>query len=351
MKNIFKRKNLEELKASIELKALRTQIKSDKKTKKTGVAIYFLLLLGLITTTLLSIAGGFNAFVGLPLVAFVISMIFVQLVIFAVSSITTIIKERYPQHLLSIKILQICLLIISIRFNYIFFIGKGSFNLFVFLLCVCIDLAIIKFVPLSYDLRHNIVTQDHKVMKNPSLLYMVFYNLIHRFRINQQVLYNKNSLEFLRTLDQKPIDDLSTKLSTKPNENLEQNNNDFDSKLETKSSTNLRLNESTETPLQQEQSNNVLNERVVNLVPNLSTNQVKNTHKTSTKKTTKTYSKIKKFLAENYSKNSRIISKKLKEKFNLSISEYRKIISNLKADNLVYTENKYTYYKGGADSV
>lgn len=269
-----------------------------------GLLLFLLAIVGLIATTSLSISGGSNEYTNINklfngqtkdylgifrLSGFVIGTIFIQLMIFAVSSIETFIKIKFNRHFLVVVILQIGLLVVSIYYNYRFF---GSNSFIKLLLCILLDLSVIKLVSLSMDLmtlNYSIAGQKES---SKSIFKMWLDNKF--FGLKDQIVKTYNANNNLL------VDDIKEDIKVEDIKVLD----------------NTLLLESSDSK----------------------------SSKTKTKIVdfkSKNYSKIKNYLVKNYTENERI--RKFQNAFNLSLTEYRKILEQLKEDNIIYTQNKNTY--------
>jgi hypothetical protein len=127
-----------------------------------GLLLFLLAIIGLVATIALSISGGANDYTNInklnnlkdysglfKLSGFIIATIFIQLMIFSISGIETFIKMKFNRHFGKTIILQYGLLIVSIYYNNKFF---GANSIIKLLLCILLDLSVIKLVSLSIDL-------------------------------------------------------------------------------------------------------------------------------------------------------------------------------------------------------
>jgi hypothetical protein len=200
--------NFDLIEANRRIKKLKREIKADKKESRKGFFIFCFAVLGTIATTLISIAGGINDYTDFRY-TFVTAMITVQLGLFLLTTSETTIKNKYPNHFAILKILQIGLLLLSIRFNYIFFArysNNDKFSAWILLLCIIFDLVILKSIVISADLR---LLNHHKRndfdFENMGILKMLFFNWTAKFRINTLRAFNYNKAQYKKALKENEI--------------------------------------------------------------------------------------------------------------------------------------------------
>jgi hypothetical protein len=223
----------------------------------TGLLIFCLAVIGLISTILLSISGGAGDYTNIndlfksnsedlngifKLSGFALTTIFIQLMIFTVSAIKTFIYMKFHRHIFMINLLQNGLLIVSIYYNYLFF-GANSFIKLI--LCILLDLSVIKLVTLSIDLitlNYNYIGKNDV---NKSFIGMVIFNLTSKFRFNTLRAYNYNQAQLNKVLNE--IETTSSKpLVEKETEDLQEMEADNRKVLENKKGFKLLLGKKTE---------------------------------------------------------------------------------------------------------
>lgn len=171
----------------------------------TGILLFLLAIVGLVATTTLSISGGANDYTNInklfeglkdyqgvfKLSGFVIGTIFIQLMIFAVSSIETFIKHKFNRHYLKALFLQYGLLIVSIYYNFRFF---GANSLIKLLLCILLDLSVIKLVSLAMDLitLNYTLANDKNEINDIGIFKLAIYNFTARFKVKMMKQYQIN---------------------------------------------------------------------------------------------------------------------------------------------------------------
>jgi hypothetical protein len=265
---------------------LRLKNTFDSNVKKWGYLLGLYTFFGFLASTSLSIAGGIDNFKGFKVYAFILMTIFIQSGIIIFSIKESAIKKT--NHYFSIKCIQYSLILLSIYFNWCFFSAKSGWIL---LLCIIIELTVIKSAAIGGDFRSLTFKFDksnNDLNVRPSLFKIILYNLTFKYLNNQVRLYNENKASenkiglTFKNQNIKLLDEAKTKLD-KSNNELDENNEMLD------------------------------------------------------------YENVKKYLLDHYSDNECIIG--LKEKFDLNLTNYRKIMEKLKLDNVIYTNNKKTYLK------
>jgi hypothetical protein len=175
------------------LKELKNKIRLTNSIRFSGFTLYALSFLGLIASTSLSMAGGYKYYSGIALYAFVVAVVFVQLVIFKVSTFESIIRDKFNRHYFSFKCLQYGLLTVSIYFNYAFFINHMEIQSkwITLVLCILLDVSVIKFVSLAHDNRMLNYSNSENV-ETQSLFYMIAFNMFFKLRLKTFKTYKDN---------------------------------------------------------------------------------------------------------------------------------------------------------------
>jgi len=177
-------------------KEKKHQVNTKIKTKIIGYLIAIIVFVGFIATTLLSLAGGYEVYQDdlFKLIAFFISFIFIQTVLFITSSLKTIISKNFNKHYSLLILMQIGLLIVSIYYNYMFF---AEHNIITFIMCVLLDFSIICFSSLSYDLITTTYSNSNYFDKQQNFIQMFIFNMTIKLKINilRKFELNKRQLE------------------------------------------------------------------------------------------------------------------------------------------------------------
>jgi hypothetical protein len=265
---------------------LKSENKFDSNVKKWGYLLALYTFFGFLASTSLSIAGGLDNFKGFKIYAFILMTVFIQSGIIIFSIKESAIKKT--NHYFSVKCIQYSLILLSIYFNWCFFSSKSGW---VLLLCIIIELTVIKSASIGGDFRSLTFKFDksnNEENVRPSLIKILLYNLTFSFLNKQVRLYNENKAS-----------ENKISLTSK-------------TKLLDESKTDIKMLDEAKTKL--DENNEMLD-----------------------------YENVKKYLLDHYSDNDCIIG--LKEKMSLNLTDYRKIMERLKSDNIIYTSNKKTYLK------
>lgn len=193
------------------------QYKKEKSIIRIGRLLWLLSFVGLVATTSLSIFGGYTYYKGGSIVAFIISIIFIQVSIFTISCLSSVIKQNFTQHYKILIFFQIALLIVSIKYNWDFF---ANHDFFTFILVITLDIINIKFIHLSYDLRHLIFFER---VNKTNYFDMFKHNLFFSIKKQIYLKYNQNKLSTIEPSKIENVPKLSTVddgLSTPENGNV-----------------------------------------------------------------------------------------------------------------------------------
>ena len=175
---------------------LNQESKNDFWTQFKGYVIMLYAIIGTIATTSLSIAGGVVFFEN-PFI-FGLAMFSVQAGLFLLTMNETTIKNNFPNHYFIVKLLQLGLLILSIKFNYVFFSHSQSLELSTLLLCICFDITILKSITISADFRSlNFHKKNNDLdFNNMGFIKMLLFNFTAKYRINTLRAFNYNKAQF-----------------------------------------------------------------------------------------------------------------------------------------------------------
>jgi hypothetical protein len=265
------------------------------RLKRSGRVLNTLAIFSFLVSTILSLLSGYNVIKDIIMfVGFGLIMIVCQFIIFISSKYNTITKDKFFHRYTGLKAMQISLLFVSLTLNIMFIhecFNSYLMDIIFFPLCFILDYSTIYFSGLGYDMKTLTFSNE---TKNLTIFEMLINNLTYNLKSKIIKTYNKNNESKIEVLN--------------------------DNKSKT-----FRLNKEFK-PLNIVKSKKVLNKN------NESKIEVLNDK-----------SKIIEFLIKTYKPDQRI--KKFQNDFNLSLSEYRKILEQLKEDNIIYTENKNTYLK------
>jgi hypothetical protein len=183
---------------------LKNLITKDDTTIGAGKGLKFWALLVTVISTILTVAGGYKMFSQsiYTLIAFILSVIMLQLTVFIISSQETRIRKDFTRHFNKVIILKYCLLIISIYNNYVFFspVTKGFISKFITLiLCVSLDLIAVFLVSLAYDQITLTFSYSRNDLEDLNLIQMIVFNLTakHKIKALKQFSDNKKIIKGL----------------------------------------------------------------------------------------------------------------------------------------------------------
>jgi hypothetical protein len=314
--------NLDKLKAKIkrvkvdneliivkrQMNKLQNENKQDLNIKIWGWLFGFIGSLGFMASTIMSIVGGLKTYKStLGILGFVIGIIFVQLVVYVFCIKESIIKNKFPRYYTVVKLVQIGLLSISINYNYQFFDKKTFWN---FLLSILLEVGIILITTIGGDFR--ILNFKSKKVENGLSLLSIFAmwrnNKLHNLKVKIIREYNQNlnvltQSENVLTIQENvltPNEDIS-ELGLVKSELSQEVKSEL-SQVKTKLSPIILLKEKDYEELRFE---------------------------------------IETYLKENFKSNDIITTGKIRETFNLTESQWKKIKNDLNCIESVGTKLKY----------
>jgi hypothetical protein len=308
---------------------LNNATKKDDSTIKSGSKLKIFALLTTFVTTCLTIAGGYTDFSNsiFTLIPYIIAIVILQFTVYLISAQETRIKQEFNRHYSKVITLKYSLLGISIYSNYRFFAKEANTiisHIIIFTLCVALDLIAIFLVSLAFDQRTLTFSyQEDKPKAYNNLLYKLGCNITHNivYRIESNYAKNQNRI---MSLDKKSIivevvaDEVKQIEKVKP-----------ELLIADPQATSYKILNF---------DKRFKNKKFIKRIEN--TKKItKKLHPDLAEK----YSKIKSYLLENLQVNDVVSSIKIKTKFKLTITEYRKILEELKLENIVKTEGKKTY--------
>ena len=318
------------------LKELKNKIRLTNSIRFSGFTLYALSFLGLIASTSLSLAGGYKYYSGIALYAFVVAVVFVQLVIFKVSTFESIIRDKFNRHYFSFKLLQYGLLTVSIYFNYAFFISHMEIQSkwITLVLCILLDVSVIKFVSLAHDNRMLNYSNSENV-ETQSLFYMIAFNMFFRLRLKTFKAYKDN----VKTLKGEV-----SKENVKSFEHVKTNVLKDDVKsdllkenvLSSKTVDNTQLESSVKSSNVKSPDVKTLKDNVISL--DVKTNDVKRALNIETDVKTNS---VKRHLVKTYKDNDLVDVKELKDSFNLTARQWQSIKKEIPE---LLTKGTNTYY-------
>lgn len=338
LKNELKLEELEGENGQLEIKrsifTLNNTAKKDDLTKKSGNKLKFFALLTTLISTIITIAGGYTDFdrTIYTLIPYIIAIIVLQLTVFIISAQETRIKQEFNRHYNKVITLKYSLLGISIYSNYRFFAREATSiisHLIIFTLCVALDLIAIFLVSLAFDQKTLMFSyKEDKPKSYNNLLYKLLFNATYNVIYGIESNYSKNQSK-LRNIENK-----KKFIEVVPGEVVPGEVEKVKPELLIE---NLQHGEQQQYKIMNLESK-FKNKKYTKPVENT----VKEKKKIHPDLGTK-YLKVKNYLLNNLQSGEVVSSGELKTKFKLSITEYRKILEQLKAENIVKTENKKTY--------
>ena len=181
-----------------------------------------------VVTTLTTIAGGLhyrNTF--LTMMTFVSFVTFAQLTILIISCLKPYLYNKAPRYISISVFMQICLLFVSISFNYIFLYNPANSVWIHFLniiLCIIFDLVILLLCEISFVIRLNIEFQqsNNRIKK---ILAMMIDNKLSKI---ESKVSNNNLISVIdRDIKEEKVKELEYKQDTEIKE-IEENNSNVD---------------------------------------------------------------------------------------------------------------------------
>jgi len=144
----------------MEIKQLKAKLKEPKIRRRISNILLAIAVLMTAITTLTTVAGGIgykNTL--LTMLTFILFVSFAQGTILLISCLKPYLATKAPRYLAISTLLQLCLLLVSISFNFIFLYNPNNSGYVVFLniiLCIVFDVVILLICELSFVIRLNI---------------------------------------------------------------------------------------------------------------------------------------------------------------------------------------------------
>lgn len=179
------------------IKELKLLVKQDKILQRAGKYIEFWGTIGILISTLLTIAGLWDFFNTsyLKIVSFVAGIVLVQFTIFILSKQDSTIKQHFRQHAFKVAALKLVLISISIYGNFTFFTEGREISfiegLTTLALCICIDVISIYAISIAHDFKtlNKNVSSDSMYK---GLFGKVIYNSTYKLVSNIENKYLEN---------------------------------------------------------------------------------------------------------------------------------------------------------------
>lgn len=303
------------------MKKLQNENRLDLNVKLWGWVFGLIGFLGFLASTSMSITGGLKSHKDLALIAFVIGVIFIQLVVYVICIKETIIKYRFPRYYLIAKAVQFGLLAISINYNYEFYDIKNFWN---FLLSVLLEVAIIVITTIGGDFR-SLNYQDQKIIENGglfSIIAMWWFNKLHKLKVKILDEYNQNitnltqPIELRKNLTISPDNLTSEKIQIEDSQGLGL------VKSELSSPVKLELGK-----VKSELSPELRKDKTIILLKEKNLEELR--------------FEIETYLKENFKEGEVITTGKIREMFDLTESQWKKIKNDLNCVETIGTKLKY----------
>lgn len=172
---------------------LKNEIRYDNNTKLWGYIFGVIGFMGFSASTIMSIVGGLKTHkTPLSLTGFIIGIIFCQLSVYSICIKESTIKHKFPRYYLVAKIFQMGLFAISINYNYKFFEEKSLWNL---ALSILLEGSILLATAMGGDFRLlNYQENKFKRIENVglfSIIRMMMFNKLHKLHKLRMDTFNK----------------------------------------------------------------------------------------------------------------------------------------------------------------
>lgn len=304
-----------------QMKKIQSENRLDLNTKLWGWMFGLIGFLGFLASTCMSITAGVKTLKDLSLLAFIIGVVFIQLVVYVICIKDSIIKYRFPRYYPVAKMVQLGLLAISINYNFEFYEQKTFWNL---LLSVLLEITIIVITSLGGDFRSLSYQEKRRpnLVKSGglfSVLCMMYYNKLHKLKSKVLSEYNQNltqSNELRRNLTILPSD--------LTNENLQIEDSQGLGLVKTRVKSGLSSGLS--------QINQELSQVKSELSPIILLKE---------KNLDELRFEIETYLNQNFKDGEIVTTGKIREIFNLTESQWKKIKNDLNCLETVGTKLKY----------
>lgn len=186
---------------------INREAKAEKKIMFSGLLINAIIIIGLIASSIIICMSGLKVYKSHS-IAFIVSMLFVELLLFQSYYNSTIIKQKFYRHYSKLKLMQIGLLIVLIYYNFSFFYSYVRHDKLLvvatFILCFLVEFSIMNLASLSRDMRIlNYTFNDNNIDENTSIIKMLWFNLMYKIRKNALEKYQENVEEY-KQLSKKP---------------------------------------------------------------------------------------------------------------------------------------------------
>ncbi|RPJ79857.1 MAG: hypothetical protein EHM20_00260 [Alphaproteobacteria bacterium] len=314
---------------------LKNEIRYDNNTKLWGYIFGLIGFMGFLASTIMTIVGGLKTHkTTLGLIGFVIGIIFCQLVVYGICIKESTIKQKFPRYYFVAKILQLTLFSISINYNYKFFNEKTLWNL---ALSIALEASILLTTTIGGDFR-LLNYQENKIKRIESaglisIFRMMLFNKLHKLRMDTIRDYSNNLKDL--TFDLSDNQETFKIIDGQKNVLTESSNKIIDNpklepvKIELGKELNQEL-EKVKSELSQE--NKKLSQEL---------GKVKNVILLKEKDLTILKDEIATYLKENFKNGDTIPTGKIRQIFDLTESQWKKIKNELDCFQSSGTSLKY----------
>ncbi len=301
-----------------QMKKLQNENKFDLNTRLWGWCFGIIGFLGFLASTAMSITGGLKYYESLGLIAFIIGILFLQLVIYVFCIKESTIKFKFPRYYLIVKLTQFGLLTISINYNFAFYDKQNFWN---FLLSVLLEVSTILITTVGGDFR-QLNYQDRAIIEDGglfSILAMWRFNKLHKLKVKILEEYNQNldnltqPKKLSQNLTKQTLNLTSSKIKTLDNPEFEMVKSELSQPVKTEVKTDLS------TELRKDKSIILLKEKNLDELRN----------------------EIETYLKENFKDGDVVPTGKIREEFGLTESQWKKIKNNLDCFETIGTKLKY----------
>jgi hypothetical protein len=227
-KTEYRRQVLENRKSLIpkllEIKQLKAKLKEPRIRRRISNILLFIAVLMTVVTTLTTVAGGIgyrNTL--LTMLTFILFVSFAQGTILLISCIKPYLSNKAPRYLAISTLLQLCLLLVSISFNYIFLYNKAN-NAYIamlnIILCIVFDITILVLCELSFVIRLNVQFTNRPKSRVKAILSSVLDRKLDTIetRLLDRTTSNQGNIKPLEIEDNSSIADMDRDAETCQND-------------------------------------------------------------------------------------------------------------------------------------
>lgn len=192
-----------------EIKDLKREMREPAKRRFISNILLLIVVIMTGITTLVTIAGGIDyRKTILTIVTFILFVSFAQLTILIVSCLKPYLAKKAPKYINVSLFCQMCLLFVSISFNFIFMYNPQN-SLFIHslnvVLCIIFDVVIILLCEISFTIRLNLTFEKNESISIFSRISNIFSSMINnkltkiedKVNNNQMFVNDKDSIKEL----------------------------------------------------------------------------------------------------------------------------------------------------------